>query len=188
MSSLRILDLPAGDDILIQQAAALLVEGFREHWPAAWPDLAAAPAEVREALQPERVNRIAFAEATGALLGWIGAIPQYAGLTWELHPLVVAPAARGRGIGRALVADLEAEVYRRGGRTLYLGTDDEDGMTSLAGIDLYPDVPGHLARLRNLRRHPFEFYRKVGYTVVGVIPDANGPGKPDILMAKRLGS
>ncbi len=31
-----------------------------------------------------------------------------------------------------------------------------------------------------------EFYQKVGYTVVGVVPDANGLGKPDILMAKRI--
>jgi aminoglycoside 6'-N-acetyltransferase I len=29
-------------------------------------------------------------------------------------------------------------------------------------------------------------YGKVGYYVVGVVPDANGFGKPDILMAKRL--
>ena len=59
-------------------------------------------------------------------------------------------------------------------------------MTSLAGVDLYPDIVGHLARLTNLRRHPFEFYRKCGFSVAGVVPDANGPGKPDILMAKRV--
>jgi len=27
----------------------------------------------------------------------------------------------------------------------------------------------------------------MGYAIVGVIPDANGPGKPDIIMAKRMG-
>ncbi|MCA9940912.1 MAG: AAC(6')-Ia family aminoglycoside 6'-N-acetyltransferase, partial [Anaerolineales bacterium] len=27
---------------------------------------------------------------------------------------------------------------------------------------------------------------KLGYAIVGVVPDANGWGKPDIIMAKRI--
>jgi aminoglycoside 6'-N-acetyltransferase I len=122
----------------------------------------------------------------GRVLGWIGAQPAYGATGWELHPLVVDPARQGAGIGRALVGALEAEVRQRGGVTIFLGSDDEDGMTSLAGIDLYPDVARHIQPIRNLKRHPYEFYQKMGYTVVGVIPDANGPGKPDIIMAKRV--
>ena len=34
--------------------------------------------------------------------------------------------------------------------------------------------------------HPAGFYQRMGFEVVGLIPDANGPGKPDILMAKRV--
>ena len=60
-------------------------------------------------------------------------------------------------------------------------------MTSVAGVDLYPDVLGHLARIRNLRGHPYEFYQKCGFVIVGIVPDANGRGRPDIYMAKRIG-
>jgi aminoglycoside 6'-N-acetyltransferase I len=47
-------------------------------------------------------------------------------------------------------------------------------------------VLGHARRIRNLRRHPYGFYQKLGYVVVGVLPDANGRGRPDIFMAKRV--
>jgi aminoglycoside 6'-N-acetyltransferase I len=67
-----------------------------------------------------------------------------------------------------------------------VGTDDEDNLTSLGGIDLYPNPLDHLSRIENLRGHPYEFYRKLGFVIVGVMPDANGFGKPDIYMAKRL--
>ena len=67
-----------------------------------------------------------------------------------------------------------------------LGTDDERGETSLADVELYPNPLDHLQKLENPGGHPYEFYQKVGYAVVGVIPDANGFGKPDIFMAKRI--
>lgn len=182
--SMEIVDL-APDDEIVRQAAALLVKGFEAHWPDAWPDMDAATHEVRAFLSGERISRVAI--DGGTVLGWIGAIPEYAGKSWELHPLVVHGEYRNRGIGRALVVDLEQRIRERGGVTIFLGTDDESGMTSLAGQDLYPDVLDHLANIQNLRGHPYEFYQKLGFALVGVIPDANGPGKPDILMAKRVG-
>lgn len=173
----------APDDV--EAAAAILVAAFREHWPASWATMEEAREEVGEALEEERVALGALDEA-GRLLGWIGGMPSYARV-WELHPLAVHPDAQGRGVGRALLAAWETAVRERGALTVMLGSDDEDDMTSLAGLDLYDDLPGHIARLSNLRRHPFEFYQKCGYTVVGLVPDANGLGKPDILMAKRVG-
>ena len=169
-----------------EAAAAALVAGFREHWPEAWPDMDAARAEVQTALEAEKLCRAAFDDA-GKLLGWIGGYHSYAFL-WELHPLVVHPDCQGQGVGRALVADFEALVRERGGLTVMLGSDDDDAMTSLTGVDLYADVPGQIAQIRNLRGHPYEFYQKCGYTIVGVVPDVNGIGKPDILLAKRVGS
>ncbi len=185
-SGMQIVDLRPDDREAIQQAAALLVEGFKEHWPNSWPDMAAALKEVRASFGPNRISRVAVDE-DGAVLGWIGGIGEYDGHVWELHPLVVHPDRQGEGIGRALVLDLEEQVRQRGGLTLRLGTDDEDNMTTLGGVDLYPDVVAHLAGIRNLRGHPYQFYQKLGFVIVGVMPDANGPGKPDIYMAKRIG-
>lgn len=178
-------DLPPDSERYVHEAAMLLVEGFREGWPDAWPTLEDALDEVREALEPDRVARMAVDDA-GQLLGWIGAISEYGGHAWELHPLVVRPDLQGRGIGRALVEDLEAQLGPRGCITLFAGSDDETGMTTLSGIDLYPDVWPHIARIQNLRGHPYTFYQKVGFVITGVLPDANGPGKPDILLAKRI--
>jgi len=72
-----------------------------------------------------------------------------------------------------------------GGKVLFVGTDDEDERTNLSGLDLFPDVLRHLSGLANLRGHPFGFYQRMGFSIVGVVPDANGFGRPDILMAKR---
>lgn len=178
-----IVDLRATPAPVRDQAAALLVEGFGR--PGGWPDHGSATDEL------ERVLRDGF--ALGAveeetLLGWVGGLPEYDGRVWELHPMVVRQGHRRRGLGRALVAAFEREVASRGALTITLGTDDDSGMTSLAGVDLYDDIPAHIAALRDLgEEHPFLFYRKLGYVVTGVMPDANGPGLPDIYMSKRVG-
>ena len=183
---MKITDLNSDNEAALQQVASLLLEGFKEHWPKAWPDFEAAREEVQEALQTDKINRIAV-DDEGMVLGWIGGMSAYDGHAWELHPLVVRPDLQGQGIGQALVADFEQRVRERGGITIYLGSDDEDNMTSLASTDLYPNVLDHLNRIKNLRHHPYEFYQRQGYTIVGVIPDANGLGKPDIILAKRVG-
>lgn len=182
---MRIIDLTSNDEELIRQAAQLLFDAFKTNWPGAWPTLEEAVTEVHESFAPDRLSRVAL-DDDGTLLGWIGGIEHYSGHVWELHPLAVSPAAQGRGVGRALVEDLEQQVSRRGALTLWVGTDDEAGMTSLAGVDLYPNVWEHLAQIENLRGHPYEFYQKLGFAIIGVIPDANGPGKPDIYLAKRV--
>jgi len=183
--NVQITDLRAGDEPEIQQVARLIVEGFKEHWPDAWPDLNSALQEVQESLAADRISRIAVGDSN-QVLGWIGGIKHYDGNVWELHPLVVGTEFRRQGIGRSLVADLAAEAKNRGGIVLWVGTDDEDNQTTLSGINLYPNVWEHIAKIRNLRGHPYEFYQKMGFAIVGVMPDANGIGKPDIYMAKRL--
>lgn len=184
---IEIIDLRTASAEQRRQAALLLVDAFATEWPDAWPTLGAAGAEVEETLGEGRVARAAVTP-DGEVLGWIGGIPSHREWVWELHPLVVAPGHQRKGIGRCLVADLERIVSERGGITLYLGTDDESEQTTLGGADLYPGVLDRFKTLESRRNHPSKFYLRLGFEVVGVIPDANGFGKPDILMAKRVGT
>lgn len=184
---MQIIDMNNADKAILRQAAELLVEGFREHWPNAWSEINEAIETVQEALGEDKICRGALDE-DGRLLGWIGGLPEYDGNVWELHPMVVRADSQKHGIGRALVIDLEEQVRQRSGLTIMLGTDDEDNMTTLSGVDLYDNLPDKIANIRNLRGHPYEFYQKCGYRIIGVIPDANGCGKPDIMMGKRVSS
>ena len=182
---MRIIDLEAGNEEAVRQTASLVVAAFKEHSPNAWPDMKSALEEVHESFSKDRVSRVAI-DDNGTVLGWIGGIREYDGNVWELHPLAVRPDLQGQGIGRTLVADLEDRVRERGGQTVRVASDDEDNMTSIAGIDLYPNVLEHLATIENLKGHPYQFYQKQGYTITGVIPDANGFGQPDIMLTKRI--
>ena len=168
----------------IEGAAKLLYEGFSVHWPNAWPDIESAMNEVMECLSEDRICRAIIED--DKVLGWIGAISQYDGNVWELHPIVVDVNHRNKGIGRKLFEDLEYQVSQRGGLTIYAGSDDEDDMTSLAGTDLYNNLWGKIENIKNIKGHPYEFYQKLGFTIIGVIPDANGIGKPDIILGKRV--
>src|SRR5262249_53686314 len=89
--------------------------------------------------------------------------------------------------GSALLGQLEARARHEGVVTLFLGSDDDYGGTTLFDVDVWPDVLSRAASLRATQRgHALAFYRRHGYAVVGLLPDVNGPGRHDIMMAKRL--
>lgn len=181
---MQIVDLDS-EERLLSEAADLLREGFSHMRQSPWSDPQAALAEARASLRPEGISRVALDEESN-VIGWVAAAPLYNGYVWEIHPLVVASDWRGQGIGAKLVQDVERLAAARGGVTLWVGTDDEDERTTLGGIDLYPDPLAHLTRIRNLKRHPYTFYQRLGFVLAGVLPDANGFGKPDIFLAKRI--
>ncbi len=177
-------DLRGTDVARTEATASMLHAAFRPI--GVWTEMSEARQEVAESLHTDRISRIAVA-ADGEVLGWIGAIREYDGLVWQLHPIVVDEKWRRRGIGRALVRDLEDILTARGALTLWAGSDDLMGETSLGGIDLYAALPEALADVRSWGSHPLPFYRSLGFQLIGVMPDANGPGRPDIFLAKRLG-
>jgi aminoglycoside 6'-N-acetyltransferase I len=165
------------------QTAGLLVRGSA-HSPSGWVDAKSAQAEVdRFSAEPDRD---AFAAVSGSsVVGWIGRI-RHSTYSWELHPLVVEPSRQGSGVGTLLVAALEAAARDAGVCTVWLGADDDFGGTNLVGTDLYPNVLDKLSRLSPAAGHPFTFYSNQGFSVVGVLPDVDGFGSHDILMAKRI--
>jgi aminoglycoside 6'-N-acetyltransferase I len=179
----EIIPFEATSPVQREQAAAILMAALA-HVPSAWHDMPAARDEVSSFTADP--DRMAIAALDGAnLVGWIGSI-RHSRSAWELHPLVIDPAFQGRGCGTGLVKALEEQAHRAGICTIWLGTDDDFGGTNLFGADLYPDVLEHLRRLMPAGRHPYTFYRRLGYTVVGVLPDVDGFGRHDILMAKRI--
>ena len=107
----RIIDLTPEAPALIEQAAVLLRDTFRNRTDD-WQDVDAARQEVMESLAADRISRVAL-DGAGQLLGWIGAFPSYRGRVWELHPMVVNQSHRRQGVGRALVEDLERILASR---------------------------------------------------------------------------
>jgi GNAT superfamily N-acetyltransferase len=69
-------------------------------------------------------------ELDGLVAGFITASPTYdserAAGCFIIVDLYVAPAARRRGLGRALMAGMAAEARRRGAGCLWWGVDDGD--------------------------------------------------------------
>ena len=163
--------------------ASVLVDAFREFAPDSWPTLEDGLEEVDECVE---LGPVRVAVEGAELLGWVGLRFSYAKV-WELHPLAVAPSHQRSGIGRALVAEIERVAAESGAATIQLGSDDQPGWTSLADVDVYPNPLEHLAALRDVKGHPFVFYEKCGFSVTGIVPDANGFGKPDIMLSKRVG-
>ncbi|NLM10007.1 MAG: GNAT family N-acetyltransferase [Clostridiaceae bacterium] len=165
----------------IIQAAQILTDSI----PIGWPTLQDALDEIKKLLIPE--NTLLAAVENDIVLGWGGILPEYNGNVFEIHPLAVRSDRRKQGIGRAIVAALENEARKLGGLTIHVGADDErgDGETSFANVDLFDDLPGKIKSF-SPGTHQSGFYLKLGYKIIGVMPDANGIGKPDIFLGKRL--
>lgn len=138
-----------------EDMAAYLAESFSEqiqHAELSSPAVAAFLAEVDGAVAGYAVVRDG-SEAGGQVTG---------DAPVELQRLYVGGEFKGRGIAQALMAEVEAEARRRGGRTLWLGVWE-----------------------RNARA--IAFYRKCGFEVVGThIFQVGSDPQTDHVMSKPL--
>jgi aminoglycoside 6'-N-acetyltransferase I len=92
---------------------------------------------------------------------------------------VVAPACQRRSVGSALLGRLEARAHDDGILTLFLGSDDDYGGTSLHGRDLWPDILGHAATVAVTERgHALTFYCRHGYRMWACCRTSTGPDDP----------
>jgi len=82
---------------------------------------------------------------------------------WDLYWIAVAPEARGQGIGRALLAEVEAAVASQHGRLILIETSG---------------TPAYEAARR--------FYEACGYRYQAVIHDFYSPGDDLIIFGKTL--
>ena len=185
---MKIVNMQTLNEVQRTQAAQMLTDEL----PLGWANLADALEEIADRV--DNIERDGDGESLflaavedGQVLGWVGMLPTYNGKVYELHPLVVRSDMQRRGIGAALVRAIEKAAKERGGLTLQLGADDDSpgGETSLANVDLYDDLPRRIQEFE-AGTHQAAFYMKLGFKIIGVMPDANGVGKPDIFLAKRL--
>lgn len=187
MQNLKIRNLSATPD-LHEEAARILHDAFAALGNPTWPDLESALDELHDCLRDDFICLGALVD--GQLAGWGGMRPMYGWTTCELHPLVVDPGQQGRGLGCRLLAALEDAAHERGARGVVLGTDDQTGSTTAAACRRPAEIADAITRgiqqLPGRPAHPAAFYSQAGYRTVGIIPDANGPAMPDILMWKAL--
>jgi aminoglycoside 6'-N-acetyltransferase I len=165
-------------------AADLVIRAFA-HAPAAWHTPKDATRLIDSFFEDDERSAIAAVEGD-QLIGMVGLIRTYSH-AFELHALAVDPDFQRRGVATLLLRALEDIARAEGALSLHLGSDDDFGGTTLFGSDPFPDLLATLRGVSSLgETHPLDFYRKMGFVLAGLLPDANGRGKHDILMAKRL--
>jgi aminoglycoside 6'-N-acetyltransferase I len=184
MNPFRLVDLTSANNALIQQTAHVAYAASQSLSTTWLPTIADAVEEVLESLSHEGISHVLLDQQR--VVAWVSAFPQFNGRVVEIHPLIVAQAYQGQGWGRRMVNHVEAWAKAQGALTLWLSTSDEANATSLSDCDLYADPGDAIARFHQSAPHPCGFWQKLGFQIVGVLPDAEGRGQPSIMLAKSL--
>ena len=126
-------DLPAILHLL-GEVVPLMNAGGNYQWTSEYPNETVFRQDIAH-------NHLWVAEAAGQLLGFAALTlnaqdPEYADADWDAaepaivtHRLAVAPAARGRGVAAALLAQAETLAREQGWRSLRVDTNSENAAT-----------------------------------------------------------
>ena len=184
MNACRIVDLTPESTELIQQTAVIAHKASQSISKIWLPTVEEAIEEIYDSFNDDGISRVLM--DGDLVLAWVGAVPQFDGRVVEIHPLIVAQEHQGRGLGRQMVNCVEAWAQAQGALTLWVGTSDETNATSLSEANLYENPGEAIANFRLLATHPCGFWLKLGFQITGILPDAEGVGKPNIILSKAL--
>jgi ribosomal protein S18 acetylase RimI-like enzyme len=155
----------------IEEVAALAHEIWNEHFPPIigqaqvdymLAELQSAPAITRQIR--DGGYEYFFIVDGGERVGYLAVVPDFEGSAMQLSKIYLKRGARGRGVGRAILAQIEQECRRCGLRELWL-TVNKDNADSIA------------------------FYERVGFIITDAMVTDIGGGfvMDDYRMLKRLG-
>lgn len=175
-------------DSLSQEDAALL-RGVADLLVLAFPtiytgDVPRALADVVR-FAPEDRSLVAR-DQDGAPIGWLRTEHFPGQVSAEIKLVAVHPTRRRQGVGRTLVMAAEERMRANGCITMLATVGDTRGRTNLYGLDVTADAPRLLADFACHADHPAGFFLQIGYCPVGLLPDAYGPGKHDLTLARRI--
>lgn len=182
-ADVQMVDLRRDDAAAIAEVRELMRRVFT--W-GTFEDAAKADSVIQASFRDEAVSRIA--RAGGRIIG-LSFASLFPGESIFVHWLGVDPDVQRSGVGTALLDDAERIGRAAGAACLALSTGDDHphrAVTTLGRRDIWSDPLGALRDVQTLERHPLDFYTRLGFTVCGVIPDANGPGKPEIYLARPI--
>ena len=152
----RIAELLVSTGVFSKDEVAVALElfdiGIAEQGAGGADDAQVPDYEFTGAFEGERVLGYACAGPTPATEG-----------TFDLYWLAVDPAAQGKGVGRALVREVERDLRSRGARLLLVETSSR------------PDYENTRA-----------FYARCGYTEAARIRDFYAPADDRIMLTTRL--
>jgi acetoin utilization deacetylase AcuC-like enzyme/N-acetylglutamate synthase-like GNAT family acetyltransferase len=130
------------------------------------PEVAIAAELVEERVARGRVSTYEFvlAEDGGALVGYAcyGRTPG-TDAAFDLYWIVVAPSAQGRGIGRSILARVEAAVAAAGGRHVYVDTSSTEKYAPTRA-----------------------YYRRSGFRKLADLPDFYRAGDGKVILRKEV--